>query len=334
MAMAKWDLAQWSRCNACEVGGCCHQDGQMCWEQVAPPDGLCRQSMQDHPASCVQLCNQYMSHQLKQVSCMLLGACVVRSASVKLRLWPTHVLVLSDQEIQMLSKGLITLCLLHQVLCTSCNHVSGQPCEHVSWGHLVACKLALASSWPKLWWSRACMCASNCVCASVGSVQGQWGHPGWSTTHACKQSCSIKMVCTPCKFQSALLCTLYHVCIWQVKIDLLTQHLWRDVGVLRFELGCWEDGVRWSNYGEFAAVTGVQDQCRGVADLGKWPKSTDSGFKATPAPRKKLILSHFLCLILGEGSWSSHTHQSQKHSPNALMDLESTPLGGCRCMGL
>ena len=42
---------------------------------------------------------------------------------------------------------------------------------------------------------------------------------------------------------------------------------------------------RWS---EFAAVTRGQDQCRGVADLEK----------ATPAPRKKLILSHFLCLIL------------------------------------
>ena len=31
----------------------------------------------------------------------------MRSASVKLRLWPTHVTVLSGQEIQMLSKGLI-----------------------------------------------------------------------------------------------------------------------------------------------------------------------------------------------------------------------------------
>ena len=103
-------------------------------------------------------------------------------------------------------------------------------------GHMHACVLAL-------------------VCASVGAIQGQWGQIGWSITHACKQCCSIKMVCTPCKFQDALLCTLYHPCTWQVKSDMLMQHLWRDVGVLRSEPGCWEDGVKWGNYGEFAVKT-------------------------------------------------------------------------------
>ena len=35
--------------------------------------------------------------------------------------------------------------------------------------------------------------------------------------------------------------------------------------------------------------------------------------KSHISTQKKLILSHFLCLILGEGSWSSHTHQRPKN---------------------
>ena len=83
-----------------------------------------------------------MSHQLKQVSCKLLGAGVVRSASVSFRVWPTHLLVLSGQEIQML-KGLGVLCLLHQVLNTSCKQEVLR--VSMSWGHHVACRFTLAS---------------------------------------------------------------------------------------------------------------------------------------------------------------------------------------------
>ena len=99
---------------------------------------LLAQSMQtqgqDHPASYMQLGTQYMSHQLEQVSCMLLGACVVRSAFVNFRVWPTHLLVLSGQEIQVILLWCLRiLCLLHQVLSICCMRVFGQSCEHVSW---------------------------------------------------------------------------------------------------------------------------------------------------------------------------------------------------------
>ena len=84
-----------------------------------------------------------MSHQLKQVSCRLLGAGVVRSASVSFRVWPTHLLVLSGQEIQMLIKGLGILCLLHQVLNVSCKQEVLR--VGMSWGHHVASRFTLAS---------------------------------------------------------------------------------------------------------------------------------------------------------------------------------------------
>ena len=81
----------------------------------------------------MQHCTHYMTHQLEPVSCMWLGACVVRAAFVKFRVWPTHLLVLSGQEIQMLLWCLRILCLLHQVLNFCCNHVSacvlGQRCS-------------------------------------------------------------------------------------------------------------------------------------------------------------------------------------------------------------
>ena len=176
-------------------------------------------------------------------------------------------------------------------------------------GHLLACRLGLASSWPKLWarCGSKCMCVCawvSCVCwclcrwGVAAGLQEWWEELSQGSAPACKQCCCIKMQCIACKFQDALFSPLDHLCTRQVKSDMLMQHL----GVHRFELGCWEDGVRWSNYGEVAVVTRVQNQRRGVADLGK----------ATSAPRK-LILSHFLCLILGEGSWSSHTHQRPKN---------------------
>ena len=77
---------------------------------------------------------------------MLLGACVVRSAIVNSRVWPTHLSVLSGQEIQML-----LLKVPENPLPSSsapqqcCKRVFGQSHEHVSWGHPVACRLALAT---------------------------------------------------------------------------------------------------------------------------------------------------------------------------------------------
>ena len=76
-----------------------------------------------------------MTHPLEPMSCTLLGPCVVGAAIVNFRVWPTHLLVLSGQEIQMLLLWCLrTLGLLYQVL-SFC-------CKHVSW---VACRLALAS---------------------------------------------------------------------------------------------------------------------------------------------------------------------------------------------
>ena len=90
------------RSNAFEVGGCCHQNelfnmgkgvGSSCtsWSSCWGP---MQTQVQDHPASYMQLCTHYVSHQLKQVSSLLLGACVVRSSGFNFRVWPTHLLVL------------------------------------------------------------------------------------------------------------------------------------------------------------------------------------------------------------------------------------------------
>ena len=89
------------------------------WREPSCCHRVCRHSCRIIQIHACAFCSHYMSRQLNQVSCMLLGACVVR-------VWPTHLWVLSGQEIQMLLLWFLRiLCLLHQVLSFCCKHVVG-----------------------------------------------------------------------------------------------------------------------------------------------------------------------------------------------------------------
>ena len=105
-------------------------------------------------------------------------------------------------------------------------------------------------------------CVLALVCAGVGAIQG---HPGGSATHACKQCCSIKMVCIPCKFQDALFCTLYHQCTWQVKSDVLMSHLWRDVGMSRSEV----EKMEWGGAMMICWVRICREDLNCLAEMGR-----------------------------------------------------------------
>ena len=150
-----------------------------------------------------------------------------------------------------------------------------------------------------------------CKPADAGWIQEQWCHPGWSAMHPCWQAMlqSIKMVC---KFQGALLSTLHHAC----------EHLASQECCAYATSLCqvWSWMLRRLEWGErccrFGIMKGSEPQKLQIQDS----KPHQPPDKMDPVP-----FACFLCLD-GEGSWSSHTHQSQKHSPKCSHGSRKHPL--------